>query len=60
METEYRVSKVKVMHSNAGYYIGTDCEHTSGDCKGLVEPYERMSPYMSEYEANKYVVYYEG
>lgn len=39
------ISAYCVMMSAAGYYIGRYCKTISGDCKGLVEPWDRDSGY---------------
>lgn len=44
-------SELKVMLSGAGYYLGTEFVHTSGDFEGLVEPGSRESGYFKTYEA---------
>ena len=47
-------SDLKVMHSAAGYYIGTSFTHTSGEYEGLIEPGSRESEYFAtEAEAQR-------
>jgi len=42
---------LKVMLSNAGYYIGRSYTHTSGELKNLEEPGTRESGYYASREA---------
>ena len=44
------ISRLAVLRSNAGYYIGRLCKTMSGEYAGLVEPYERESDYFKTEE----------
>lgn len=48
---EGHYTELKVCSSNAGYYLGTDFIHTSGDFEGLIEPGSRESGYFKTEEA---------
>jgi len=50
-----RVSTPHVMKSNAGHYVGAICETVDGEMKGLIEPFERFTPYLTQEDAEKYV-----
>lgn len=47
------LSTVSVMHSAAGWYIGRLCKTVGGKYDGLIEPYDRLTDYMSYEQATK-------
>jgi len=52
------ISQVKVMQSNAGYYIGQSCTTEFEDGYQLEEPYCRDSNYFATFnEASDYLAY---
>ena len=47
------LSVMSVMKSAAGWYIGRLCKTINGRNKDLVEPYDRLTDYMSYEQATK-------
>ena len=47
------LSELMVLKSAAGYYIGYLCKTVGGEYDGLVEPYDRLTDYMSYEQATK-------
>jgi hypothetical protein len=47
------LSELMVLQSAAGHYIGYLCKTVGGEHDGLVEPYDRLTGYMSYEQATK-------
>ena len=47
------LSELMVLESGAGYYIGYLCKTMGGKYDGCIEPYDRLTDYMSYEQATK-------
>lgn len=47
------LSELMVLKSAAGYYIGHLCKTIGGEYDGLIEPYDRLTGYLSYEQAIK-------
>jgi len=47
------LSTMLIMHTAAGWFIGRFCKTTNGPMKDLVEPYDKLTDYMSHEQATK-------